>query len=389
MYFRTDRTLEQSGRGEFVRRPAMLFGVGSCVSYASLGRSRGLGDPDTTDPRISAGEFGRALRTHLQTTSAPKLSMEIRRDIIRFLRLSRRFMRMVHEVDRKYIAFDAANWPTTWAEDWGLRNGLLTRGRHRGRRLLEFNHSMVGSSFTAAGNLDARNLADILAFRDPEHAQTSGSLTRLDRVGRWIEDIGHETVHAFHFVTSTRARPATLAARVRASLEEESATRQEEKKIVNEIRRRSKRFSKFAGSSRSTMIRSIERDFFPSAMRRTYLEHFVLTGLLQEATSKTPAADRARIDQRVDAIPLENRPLSDYLKDRPLKFFDPKLKKFLVFSSDYGRLRFILRIIDARWRQLEQSGLVEGTMEHGKEKERILRGHWRAFFGGSKVGYSK
>jgi len=122
-------------------------------------------------------------------------------------------------------------------------------------------------------------------------------------------------------------------------------------------------------------------------LKRTYLEHFVFTGLLGAAAAKETAERRSIMDKWVDEIDLTKRPLSSYLQDRTLSFLT-KQGSVRTFVSDYARLRFILRLIDARWRKFERRGLKPGTIEYNTEKERVLRSHWRAFFGGSKVGYT-
>jgi hypothetical protein len=108
----------------------------------------------------------------------------------------------------------------------------------------------------------------------------------------------------------------------------------------------------------------VERDFFPLALRRTYLEHCVLVDLAQTAIKKEgldSAAIRAK-DQEVGRLPLQGW----------------RARKF---TSDYAKVRFAMRVIDFRWARVHVLRRP-GTLEFERLKEQVLQENANAFFGG-------
>jgi hypothetical protein len=108
----------------------------------------------------------------------------------------------------------------------------------------------------------------------------------------------------------------------------------------------------------------VERDFFPSQLRRTYLEHFVLSELSRDAIRKENLSDTAikAKNLEVDKIPLTGW-------------------RSRKFSSDYSKLRFWLRVINFRWQRLNEMH-PSGSPAFEWGKEIVLQEHANAFFGG-------
>ena len=58
-----------------------------------------------------------------------------------------------------------------------------------------------------------------------------------------------------------------------------------------------------------------------------------------------------------------------------------------MFSSDYSKVRFWMRVIDFRWQRAMQLRRP-GTVEFARLKEQILQEHANAFFG-KLIGYTR
>lgn len=315
---------------------------------------------------VTSGEFGTALKWFTNTFCVPD-------GVMKLLKGSPKFMAIANTLDGKYIASVgrdlefAERPPDDWPHVWGVTpNGVLTKGTYRGsnvkgRRVLDVIGSLTGSSFSSAGSPDTPQPSDTIFLKRP--TETSGA----GEIGGWIEVIAHESIHAHHWVTRTTSPPATLVARVRANIAEEIATRREETGIVSQIQATwlGKQLLKgFVPNAGATDVARVERDFYPSALRRTYLEHFFLLGLAQEAIhrERLTAQDIDKQNKEVDRIPIMG------WRDRK-------------FSSEYSKLQFWLRVIDFRWQQASKLKR-EGTPEFEKLKEQVLHEHANAFFGG-------
>ena len=315
---------------------------------------------------VTNGEFGTALKWFANSSCVPD-------GVVKLLKGSPKFMAIAKTLDGKYIADVGRDLelteppPTDWEKVWGVTpNGFLIKGTYRGsnvkgRRVLRIMESLTGSSFSPAGSPETLFPYDTIFLQQPSEA------TDAANIGRWIEVIAHESIHAHHWVSRTGAPPAKLVDRVRASIAEEIATRREETAIVSQILATSlgkKLLKGFKPKPGATDAPTVERDFFPTALRRTYLEHFVLLGLSQEAISRerlTPE-DIDRKNKEVERMPISN-------------FRDAK------FSSDYSKAQFSLRVIDFRWQKASKLK-TPGTPDFDRLKEQILQEHANAFFGG-------
>lgn len=355
------------------KSPMKVDGV---ISPTTWGRMRAAGvlkgdwwwNRSCSTTPVTNGEFGTALKWFTNTFCVPD-------GVVKLLKGSTKFMAIANTLDGKYIAHVGRDVeltelpPRDWEKDWGVTpNGVLTKGTYRGsnvkgRRVLEIRVSPTGagSSFSPAGSPETLWSHDTIFLEQPSET------TEAAEIGRWIEVIAHESIHAHHLVSRTGALPAKLVDRVRASVAEESATRKEETGIVSQIQATSlgkKLLKGFKPQAGATDAATIERDFFPTALRRTYLEHFVLLGLSQEAISRerlTPA-DIDKKNKEVDRIPIAGW-------------------RHAKFSSDYSKVHFSLRVIDFRWQQTSKLK-TPGTPDFERLKEQVLHENANAFFGG-------
>src|SRR4030095_16796138 len=135
MYFRTDTTIGHWNRSQFGGRTPIPLGEDIYGWDLVLGTSPGLGEP-----HISTGEFGSALSSHLWKTAVPPIEEKMVREILRLLRLSSRFMKMVYVLDKKYLALGVSDRRWERMNDWGLKNGVFNAGPARGGRLCVGNY---------------------------------------------------------------------------------------------------------------------------------------------------------------------------------------------------------------------------------------------------------
>jgi hypothetical protein len=322
--------------------------------------------PPCTTQRVSPGANGTALLWFTDKHCIPN-------KVPQLLKLSPTFMQQVVELDKRYIALagpslcalDKAgkSWTTEWAPN---EAGVLTKGPFVGRRVLAVWWDAHGSRFEPAGSLDGNRGFDVIFVQppsDPDVAHQNSPRV----IAEYIAHIAHETTHAFIALKRTGPPPKAIPERVRAAIAEEVATRRTEAKILAEIVKTaagSALRGAIAGLTGSTETWQVQRDFFPGPLRRTYLEHFVLTELAVEAIQreKLTAADVARIDGEVDALKIDF----------------PSLRSIKTF---YGVNRFHLRGIDLRWRALVQRR--GGEPRNGDlEKEKFLQEFAANFFVG-------
>jgi hypothetical protein len=321
---------------------------------------------------VSNGEFGTALKHFTSTYCVPD-------DVPKLLKGSTSFLQIVNQLDQKYIArvgpdVELIEIPEDWETVWGATaDGRMTKGTHRGfsvigRRMIEILQDFNNSHFSPAGSLEGNALIDTIWIRQPPNAATGvGQKVDAAEIGDWIGNIAHESFHAFRRVTRTGPPAAKLVDRVRDAIAEEILTRQTEAKIVSEIKKTAdggKILKTFIPPKQPTSEAAVQRDFFPSKLRRTYLEHFLLGELMFEAIrrEKLDPIDIQKRDSEVEKLPLAGW----------------RARKF---SSDYSRLRFALRVIDFRWRQAEKLQ-KPNTPGFERLKEQVLIEHANAFFGG-------
>lgn len=305
--------------------------------------SHGLGQ--TPPPQVTAGEFGKTLA-----------SIDPPAVVTTLLRLSKTFMDIAATLDKRYVYL----WHPTENRHRRLvtsDNGIVTTGDFAGRRVLDVKKNPAGSWFQPFEDPDNTGYYDVIWIEKPGQRE----------IGSWIEIIAHEATHACHLATRTSAMPAKLADFVKASIAEEIETRRIEALVLKEIGKTTagkRELAGFVPSTGSTDAHEVERDFFPSQLRRTYLEHFVLSKLARDAIKRERLSDQARKakDAEVAALPF-------------------KAWRSRKFSSDYAKLRFWQRVIHFRWERLRAiHGSNFAAFQRGKEI--LVHEHANAFFGG-------
>jgi hypothetical protein len=360
--------------------------------------------PSCMTPAVSTGQFGVALQRFTDERC-------VNVNVPVLLKKSPTFMARVAALDKKYLALDGlpmcklstagGSWWNDWAPD---ANGVLTKGPYAGRRVLTMLYSGSGSLFLSSNAVDNGYGYDLIVIKLPDgigpdgKPHSGGSASSASVLAQWIAAIAHETVHAFNFVTATGAPPATIPLRVAAAIQEEAATRVTEAKILAEIGAMQGAGLRNAlkAMAASTAPYFIQRNFFPGNDRRTYFEHFVLNERMLEAIQreKLKPADIERINKEIDAIDLKHRPLDKNLTDPFPIYYDPGTPAgkpqgsgispkalFKTIATDYGKFRFWLRVIDARWKHLIAT---RGTVPRlsDPEREKVAQQHAKAFFGG-------
>lgn len=367
----------------------------------------------TTAP-VSSDGFGLALRWYTNTLCVPN-------EVGQFLQQSPTFMDMVGKLDKKYLSLngpETSSWEKSakpgemklWTWDWKPRDdGVLTAGPFIGRRVLEVRWSSTGSYFSPAGSPEHPfGPWDIIFLQPVSHPNST------IEIGQWIEHIAHETTHAFHYIFRSGPSPAKMADRIRAAIAEEGDTRRTEAKIVAEIKKSVPKLKTFQAqrqcvdpSCRSLVDANdgaavVERDLFPSELRRTYLEQFVMMERISEAIQREKLSQQEmdRRNKAINRIPLGGG-MDHYLNtSKPIFYnrwwvgpyfisqpsYNPQMRSPRPITSEYSKLRFWLRVIDGRWRRfLNQNSPQSQNFEAAKE--RILQEHARAFFGGV-IGYT-
>ena len=123
-------------------------------------------------------------------------------------------------------------------------------------------------------------------------------------IGEWVRLIAHESTHAFNSFRAPKRRGASIAARVREAIDDEIKTRKQVIKILQQIKK-TRLGRRLLNGYTATICadRSIvERNFFPSGHKSTYLEFFMFSVLIDEAGKKLISSQH--IDKAIDAVPL-------------------------------------------------------------------------------------
>lgn len=292
---------------------------------------------------VSIGEFGRALR-----------GIGIPPKAVQLLRLSPTFMKMVAVLDAKYVYI----WNPAETRHRTLptsADGIVTTGAFAGRRVINVRESQDGSRFEAFTSPSNPGFYDVIWITRPRPSET----------GAWLELVAHETAHAVRAVSQTP--PTNTTARIRAAVDEEISARKIEATVLAEILKTTQgkvALGSFQPATGSTAVAIVERDFFPLALRRTYLEHFVLSELAQAAVKK----------ERLDATAIQKK--DQEVSQLPLTGWRARR-----FASDYAKVRFWMRVIHFRWQRVHALR-GPGTPEFEQLKETVLQEHANAFFSG-------
>ena len=312
--------------------------------------------------RLSSGQYGLAMSW-----------VAIHPEAIRLLCLSKKFRRMADLLDRAYV--DDRYWNYLKLENPSSKldnNFRIAGGSLKGRRLLYVDYDDDGSHFSPAG----RHVFDVISFK-----------TSLSGGGPipWVEDVAHETAHAFARVRARGRGPSTAVQRVRAAVLDECNTRKVVQLVVAEIRATKAGAAALAEYPPPAPVRmcDCERDWFPVAQKRTYLEQFVLGMDWELATRKLDSTQIEKVTKDVAAIPLLNpsgQEPSIFLLIMRGGQIDSFAKQFPVLQSPAGQAAFVLRLVDESWRQLIGKLGENSYIWRMGAKELRLQRHARLFF---------
>ena len=320
-------------------------------------------------PRASTGQYGLAL----SRIRIPAAAIEL-------LVLSKTFRDMTDVLDVKY--FDHLHWLALQKNFPSLRlnNDFRVVGGgagFNGRRILYVSTDPSGSLFIPGHATASPTGWDIIRFKL--------SLDMSDTIP-WVEAIAHETAHAFARVSAQGVGPTTPIERARAGVLDECKTRQREQKVLAEIRATPKGQTALKGHPpRTVRPCDCERDWFPAAQKRTYLEQFVLGDDWESAARSLGSTDRDKIVADVAAIPItfstKGKPPSMAISilrgTSPVGSF---AAKFPVLKSAAGQAAFVLRLVDASWRQLIAKVVEDSPTWKGGAYRLRLERHARVFF---------
>ena len=214
---------------------------------------------------------------------------------------------------------------------------------------------------------------------------TSAKNVTLATKGIWVERIAHESVHAARRMLGKRRPGNTAAERIHAAVDDEIETRKTERKIVDELRRRSRTFAMYQPTTGSFEGWAVERDFFPGEQRRTYLENFVLGELRASARTELTDEQAKQYEGIVNKISVETPPYTSFLTLTP-QFVHPRRGRMPIFSLRYPNILLALRVIDARWQSIKD--LNQRDVLHDTSVENMRQEHAKAFFD-NLVNYTK
>jgi|GEM_PF-3790210 len=313
--------------------------------------------------KITGGQYG----TELDIFSTE--STQVPNRVFTLLKHSPTFMKIAATMDAHYVSHSSKRTPTNWDSQWGVNNGVISKGPFTGRRMLAIWQNTTGSSFSPTGSLENDFGYDLIRLKAPE------SSNQDQIVGEWIETIAHETTHAFNMVTNGKPAGTTEVARITAAITDEVNTRATEAKVATEATKG--RLKGFTPTKSSQDPAQVQRDMFPSELRRTYLEQFVLSELINKAIARESLSS-SNIETHnawVDRLPLNVQRAMQH--PWLILYLDEKAGIYKSFQSKYDELRYIQRIIDRRWEDLGKNPQADPEI-----KEKILQEHAGAFFGG-------
>jgi hypothetical protein len=326
----------------------------------------GLGQSSTA--KLSNGHFGLAMSHN----SIPDAA-------IRLLLLSATFKQMAATLDGAYV--DHRHWTKVSSSSNARLNNafrVVGGGKLNGRRVLYVGFDPAGSRFIPGQSIESPAGWDIIRFSD--------ALGQSDTIP-WVRVIAHETAHAFARVAASGAAPKTPVDRVRAAVRDECNTRKVEHRVIAEIRNTTAGRKALATHPVPPPVRTCgcERDWFPSQQKRSYLEHFVLGADWEAAAGPLSDTERQKTLTDVAAIPLNfsakaqppTMPVAILKGTATVGSF---AKQFPVLNSAAGQAAFVLRLVDASWRQLiAKVGEGSPTWTGGAHQLRLER-HARHLF---------
>jgi hypothetical protein len=306
---------------------------------------------------LSPGQFGLAFDPLLSAAGVP-------RDVIVAVAASPTFKSMARALDGKYVALsDVAARET-------VDNGVIVKGGRNGRRVLEAAGHPSFGTFVPMGDIDA----DVDQDRVVIHVAPGAPREH------WVVQLALGAARAHGWITR-KPRVAGAADNIRNAVRREARNLIEADRIIAQVFAAAFKGrtppAPLAPGRLEDVERDVERGFHPSEWLRTGLEHWVLSefAAAEMAARKLTLADTKRLKAEADRVVLADRRLDDYLWDPLVFFLDRPSGLFVPFASEYAEQRFLLRVLDARWKTLGNIA----TTPLG-DVRRMREDHQQAFF---------
>lgn len=318
------------------------------------------------------GQYGIALRRWM--TNKNKLS-----NLVNLLTRSSIFMKIVNTINKKYVAY-------TTLENYGGHQfaqpdekGILTKGKFRRRRILIISFLGYGTRFYPAYSFHTTGCPPCHSIHVPTFSLPLSTITA---------NLIHETVHAFLHLKKPVENLVSRETKIRNSIINESQTRKKEKEIITEILMSKKNLPEKIQLNLKNRINTVETNFsvierdFISGEKITYLEHFVLSVLMDEQRNleKLDSNKIKAIERSVSKLYI-GKPLDNFLKAAfPENLTShPGSNTIPKSMGAYWDLLLVRRVIVLRWQEFF-SKHSEDDPGFGLAKEQILQAHAKAFF---------
>jgi hypothetical protein len=328
---------------------------------SSRGPQREYDRPTVVGVALTKGQLGRAFAQPLALAKVPD-------EVILAVAGSATFKEMARALEDKYVALSEVKSSET------VDGGAIVKGDRTGKRVLLVALDPGFSQFTTLGAIDSDVDQDTIVLHFPPDAS----------MAHWVAQIALGTARAHGWITRKK-RTDNANINILADKKREAQSLREADRIVYQAFRS----AGLKGEAKPGLMAPIppdilfEREMYPSARLHTVLEHLVLTEFATEdiVKSKLGPADIRKQKAVADAVPIGARPLDHYISDTIPLFLEPVTGLFVPLDSPYAEQRAVLRVIDARWKELPDLTAAAKVRERQED-------HQVAFFQG-KIGYSK
>jgi hypothetical protein len=318
------------------------------------------GAPALQMMKISAGGFGTALERYTNERQIPDA-------VVKLLLKSSSFMSMVAVLDKHYVSyFDAMDkyWATgPWTGKGDSVDGILQFGPPgvMGKPALAIQFpggSAAGAEFRPVKSAGGYWAYDIIALTGETKTE-------------FIQQIIHETGHAYRAVTGANPAAVSLDDVVKAGIEDEIAVRKIEARGLKEVP--DKDVSTLAANVGALDRRDVERDI-AAAAHLTYLELFFFGFRLQEERNKENLTD------------TQVRDIQNAVTANPDAGIFYQVSFPLGDLSDYAWIWRKRTICAREWTDFFQKNKASDPGFAAK-KEKLLQDHATRFFEG-KISYT-
>jgi hypothetical protein len=320
-------------------------------------------DQEENKYRITNGGFGKALEDYTKTNDARIQDLRLLR------KKSGKFMRIARTLDRYYVFYHDRKFKLgSKSVDFLSEDGrLLMRRSDVGIKLPDGFFGKRSLVITSGGEVEGSVFAPH-GFPSPGYDTYKGDRIYLAGKKPFIQEIVHEAIHAYNFVTGRKKSPRNIIESIHAHIEEEIKTRKLERVILSQI----PYWHTYSGIRKgfhpigSTVPEKVERDFAPG-IGLTYLEAAFFSYRLQE--TKT-----------VDGLTNEK---AEKIRERVSKW---KHSTILLLGdhsnarmSQYASVYFDFLTAKRNWELFFKKNQHKGP-EAAKAEEALLQRHAKLFF---------